>query len=147
MGSETGIMVCPWHDSLRNSLHVDLHYLHMDLQSGHVNMHNCHMDFQNGLVDNRFWHLPRLGLVDPTRPPQLCLIREPKVYSNCQRSRELPVLGGYHEHPWTSFGHPSLMPQGITLSDALTENWDTGSHTSENWMWKTKNKTRELGKV
>jgi len=40
----------------------------------------------------------------------------------------------------------SQTPQGITMSDTLTENWTTGSHLCENQMVKTslEKKTKTL---
>jgi hypothetical protein len=47
------------------------------------------------------------------------------------------MLGEYHKYFWASLRHLGLIPsryQGITLSDALTENWAIDSQLCENCM-------------
>lgn len=51
---------------LHTDFHVKFHIVHVDLQSGHV-------DFAEwSCIDNRFWHLPKLGLVDSNRSLDQC---------------------------------------------------------------------------
>jgi hypothetical protein len=53
---------------LHTDFHVKFHIVHVDLQSGHVDLHNGYIDFSEwSCIDNRFWHLPKLGLVDSNR--------------------------------------------------------------------------------